>query len=154
MRPPHHVSFSLFFAFNRHQNLSIDDNNELLRLPEESFAIGQVPDNWSYSYLKPIPKQGKRQAEWIYIFTIQNTTGMLMERIVNRKIAGDLERRNVLVPNQGEFRAGKHLGKRSQFAYDVYEGFQRKEQSLAVPVDLEDAYNRVQFKLLMKLLVQ
>ena len=36
----------------------------------------------------------------------------------------------------------------------MYEGFQRKEQTLAVAVDLEDAYNRVQFKLLMELLVQ
>ena len=32
--------------------------------------------------------------------------------------------------------------------------FQRKEQTLALAVDLEDAYNRVQFKLLMEHLVQ
>ena len=42
----------------------------------------------------------------------------------------------------------------ARLAYDVYEGFQRKEQTLAVAVDLEDAYNRVQFTLLMELLVQ
>ena len=29
-----------------------------------------------------------------------------------------------------------------------------KEQTLAVAIDLEDSYNRVQFKLLMDLLVQ
>ena len=40
-----------------------------------------------------------------------------------------------------------------RFAYDVYEGFQKKKQTLAVAVDLEDAYNRMQFKLLMELLV-
>ena len=39
-------------------------------------------------------------------------------------------------------------------AYDVPEGFQRKEQALAVAVDLEDGYDRVQFKLLMEFLVQ
>ena len=39
------------------------------------------------------------------------------------------------------------------FAYDAYEGFQRKEQKLAVAIDLEDAYNwlRAQCKLLMDL---
>ena len=37
------------------------------------------------------------------------------------------------------------------FAYDVYEGFQRKVQAVAVATDLEDACNRVQFKLLMDL---
>ena len=34
------------------------------------------------------------------------------------------------------------------------EGFQRKEQAVAVAIDLKDAYNRVQFKLLMDLLIQ
>ena len=42
----------------------------------------------------------------------------------------------------------------ARFVYDVYEGFQRKEETLAVAVDLEDAYNRVQLKLLMELVVQ
>ena len=32
--------------------------------------------------------------------------------------------------------------------------YQRKEQTLAVAIDLENAYNRVQFKLLMDLIVQ
>ena len=86
---------------------------------------------------------------------MQNTTGKLMERIVARKLAQDLERRNVLPPNQGGYRAGKSTWENAaRFAYDVYEGFQRKEQTLAVAVDLEDAYNRVQFKLLMELLRQ
>ena len=36
----------------------------------------------------------------------------------------------------------------------VCERFQRKEQTLAVGGNLEDAYSRVQFKQLMELLVQ
>ena len=86
---------------------------------------------------------------------MQNTTGKLMERIVARKLAQDLERRNVLPPNQGGYRAGKSTWENAaRFAYDVFEGFKRKEQTLAVAVDLEDAYNRVQLKLLMELLRQ
>ena len=86
---------------------------------------------------------------------MQNTTGKLMERIVARKLAQDLERRNVLPSNQGGYRAGKTTWENTaRFAYDVHEGFQRKEQTLAVAVDLEDEYNRVQFKLLMELLGQ
>ena len=38
-----------------------------------------------------------------------------------------------------------------RFAFNV---FQRNEQTLAVAVDLEDSYNRVQFKLLTELLMQ
>ena len=86
---------------------------------------------------------------------MQNTTGKLMERILARKLAHDLERRNVLPTNQGGYRAGKATWENAaRFTYDVYEGFQRKEQTLAVAVDLEDVYNRVQFKLLMELLRQ
>ena len=40
------------------------------------------------------------------------------------------------------------------FPYDVYVGFQRKEQTVAVAIDLKDAYNKVKFKLLMDLLIQ
>ena len=62
-----------------------------------------------------------------------------MERIVAGKLAQDLERRNVLPPNQGGYRAGKNTWENAaRFAYDVYEGFQRKEQTLAVAVDQED----------------
>ena len=139
------------------KNLSVHNKSELFRLYEESFATGQVPEDWSHSYLKPVPKLGKDHSKLngYRILTMQNTTGKLMERIVARKLAQDLERRNVLPPNQGGYRAGKSTWENAaRFAYDVYEGFQRKEQTLAVAIDLEDAYNRVQFKLLMELLRQ
>ena len=47
-----------------------------------------------------------------------------------------------------------HTWNAAAFAYDMYEGFQRKEQTAAVAMDLEDACSRVQFRLLMDLLVQ
>ena len=54
----------------------------------------------------------------------------------------------MLPANPGGFRPGKCTWEYSAaFAYDVYEG------TLDVAVDLEDAYNRVQFKQLMDLLV-
>ena len=130
----------------------MDNKSELFRLCEESFATGQASGDW-FHYLKSIPKPGKLNG--YRILTMQNTTGKLMERTVARKLALDLERRNVLPPNQGGYQAGKTTwGNAVRFAYDVYERFQRKEQTLAVAVDLKNAYNRVQFKLLMELLVQ
>ena len=133
------------------KNLLEDDKSELFRLYEKSCATGQVPEYWSHSYLKPIPKPGKDHSKMngYRILTMQNSTGKLMERIVARKLAQDLERRNVLSPNQRGYRAGKTTWENAAgFAYDVYEGFQSKA------VDLEDAYTRVHFKLLMELLVQ
>ena len=77
------------------KNLSVHNKSELFRLYEESFATGQVPEDRSHSYLKPIPKPGKDHSKLngYHILTMQNTTGKLMERIVARKLAQDLERR-------------------------------------------------------------
>ena len=86
------------------KNLSLDNKSELFTLHEESFAIGQAAKDWSHSYLKPIPKSGKDHSKLngYRILTMQNTTGRLMERIVARKLAQDLERRNVFAKSQGE----------------------------------------------------
>ena len=60
---------------------------------------------------------------------MQNTTVKLMERIVARKLAQDFKRSNVLPPNQRGYRTGKNTWENAaSFAYDVYEGFQRKEK--------------------------
>ena len=104
------------------KNLSVDNKSELFRLYEESFTTGQVPEDWSHSYLKPIPKPGKDHSKLngYRILKMQNTTGKLMERIVARKLAQDLERRNVLPPNQGGYGAGKTTWENAaRFAYDV-----------------------------------
>ena len=45
---------------------------------------------------------------------MQNTTGKLVERIVARKLAQDLERRNVLPSKQGGYRAGKKNPRKTQ----------------------------------------
>ena len=73
------------------KNLSVHNKSELFRLYEESFATGQVPEDWSHSYRKPIPKPGKDHSKLngYRILTMQNTTGKLMERIVARKLAQD-----------------------------------------------------------------
>ena len=79
---------------------------------------------------------------------MQNTVGKLMECIVARKLARDLEDSDILPANRG---GGWGGGEREFRQGNMYEGFQRKEAAVAVAIGLEDAYNRVQFKLLMDL---
>ena len=111
------------------KNLSADNKSELFQLYEESFVTGQVPQDWSHSHLKPIPKPGKDHSKLndYCILIMHNTTGKLMERIVARKLAQDLDRRNILPlppppppppslppkPRKIQSRK-KHLGKCSQ----------------------------------------
>ena len=76
-----------------------------------------------------------------------------MEQIVALMSAQDLERRKILPPKPRRIQSRKNNWENAaRFAYYVNEGFRRQEQTLAVAVDLEDAYNTVQFKLLIGLL--
>ena len=77
-----------------------------------------------------------------------------MELIVARKLAEDIEETYFPQTKEHTEQEKNTWENSARFAYHVYEGFQREEQTLAVAVDLEDAYNRVQFKLLMELLMQ
>ena len=101
--------------------LSVYNKSELFRLYEESFATGPAPEDWSHSYLKPIPKPGKDHSKLngYRILTMQNATRKLMEWIVVRTLAQDLERGNVLPPKQGGYGAGKNTWENAaRFAYD------------------------------------
>ena len=102
----------------------------------------------------PKPDKDHSKLNGYSILTMHNTTGKLIEWIVARKLAQDLERRNVLPPNQGGYKGKASWENAARFANDVCEGFQRKEQTLAVADDLEDTYTKVKFKLLMELLVR
>ena len=89
------------------------------------------------------------------MLTMQYAVGKLMERIVTGK-SPETSRTGIYSPQIRGW--GVRLGKRTwenaaAFAYDMYERFQGKEQTVAVAIDLEDTYNRVQFKLLMDLLI-
>ena len=63
------------------KNLSADNKTGFFRLYEKkTFATGQVPEDWSHNYLKPIPKLVKDHSKLngYRILTIQNTTGKLL----------------------------------------------------------------------------
>ena len=93
------------------KNLSVHNKSELFRLYEESFATGQFPEDWSDSYLKPIPKPGKdlSKLNGYRILTMQNTTGKLMEACSGLR----KKKRTPLKPRRIQSRKN-HLGKRSQ----------------------------------------
>ena len=92
------------------KNLSVDNKSELFRLYEGSFVTGQIPEDWSHSYLKPIPRSGKDR-----ILMVQNTTEKLMERILGQEACSGLgkEKRTSPKPRRAQNRK-IHLGKRSQ----------------------------------------
>ena len=90
---------------------------------------------------------------------VEEAGGTLLGTSWNALLPGnspDLEDRGILPANQGRgFRPGTCTRENATaFTDDMYEGPQRNEQAVAAAIDLEDAYNRVQFKLLMDMLMQ
>ena len=83
-----------------------------------------------------------------------------MERIVAKKLSRDLADREILPENGGGGGGGgaseqeNANGKIHLNLYMTCTKDSREKKKLAVAIDLEDAYNKVQFKLLMDLLVQ
>ena len=86
--------------------------------------------------------------------TMQNTVGKLMGRIVIGN-SPEASRTGIYSPQiRRSDQENAHGKNAAAFAYNMYEGFQGKEQTVAVAIDLEDVYKRVQFKLLMDLFIQ
>ena len=108
-------------------------------------------------YLKPIPEPGKDHSKLngYHILIMQNATRKLMERTVARKLAQDLERRNVLPQTKEDTQQEKPPGKTQPDSHTISTKDSGGRNKLwHVAIDLEDAYNRVPFKLLMELLEQ
>ena len=71
-----------------------------------------------------------------------------MGRNVARKLAEDLERRNVLQPDKGGYQA--EVTKRNQTDIQLLRTI-AKERKISAAVDIVDEFNRVLFKVLMEL---
>ena len=88
------------------------------------------------------------------IVTMQNTVGKLLEKIITKRLANQLEEFSLLSSTIGSYRSGKDtLANAAVLASEVFDAFERKEETLVVALDLEDAYNRVDYAILMRTLV-
>ena len=132
-----------------------DDISNLAVVLNDSIEKGEISDDWLDSHLSAVPKPGKdlSSIKGYRVITMQNTVGKLLEKIVASRLARQLEEKNALPPTLGSYRSGKDTWMNAAvLASDVYDGFERKEETVVIALDLEDAYNRVQFDVLMRTL--
>ena len=116
---------------------------------------GVILDDWLDSHLAAISKPDKDSTKIASyrILTMQNTVGKLPEKIVSRRLALELEEKGVLPPELGSYRSGKVTWMNAAaLGSDIYDRFERGEETLVIALDLEDAYNRVQLNILIRTL--
>ena len=138
------------------KSLNEEETANLTELLEESLYEGTIPEDWLDSHLCPLPKPEKDPTKIASyrIITMQNTVGKLLEKMVAHKLACELEEKELLPPTLGSYRRRKDTWMNAAvLASDVYDGFERGEETLVAALDLEDAYNRVQFSVVMRTLV-
>ena len=124
------------------KDVSEKDLSDITDILNQSLEKGEIPDDWLDSHLTPVPKPEKDPSKIASyrIITMQNTIGKLLEKIVARKLAHELEKKKLLPSTLGSYRRGKDTWTNAAvLASDVYDGFERGEETLVVALDLEDA---------------
>ena len=143
--------------FSHMKELDDDSINQLTALLNDSLYNGTIPNDWLDSHLAALPKPEKDHTKIAAyrIITMQNCIGKLCEKSVGRSVAQDLEDNESLPSTLGSYRRGKETWMNAAvLASDIYDGFERGEETLVVALDLEDAYNRVRYDVLLRTMVR
>ena len=136
-------------------NLGRNGKLLLLRLYNKTWIEGQLPRKWKLATITPILKKGKKANDPKSYRPISLTSciGKLCERILNSRLYWWLESSGLISHCQAGFRAKSRTEDQLfRLSQRIIDGFQRGEQTTAVFVDLQQAYDRVWKKgLLLKL---
>ena len=128
------------------KNLGTKAKSKLLSLYNNSWKTGNVPQIWREADMVPIHKKGKERAKATSYRPISLTScvGKLMERLINNRLTWHLEHNNILLPEQAAFRHHRSTEDQVTFiAQHIEDGFQNKEHTLAVWIDMEKAFDKV-----------
>ena len=112
------------------KNLSDADLQSLTNMKNDSNASQAIPDEWLDSHLAPVPKPDKDHSsiKGYRIVTMQNTVGKLLEKIVARRLAIQLEDEELLPPTLSSYRTGKDTWQNAAvLASDIYDAFEKKQ---------------------------
>ena len=134
------------------KDLSEQEVEEMTAEMNESIQTGVIPEEWLHSFLAPIPKPGKDHSalNGYRVITMQNVYGKVVEKVIARRISRELEDKKLLPDGLGSYRPGRDTtNNAAAMAYEIYEAFQDKEETVIAAIDLEDAYNRVGYEVLV-----
>ena len=128
------------------EHLGTKAKSKLLGIFNNRWKTGHVPQSWREADMVPIHKKGKDRANTDSYRPISLTScvGKLMERMINTRLVWHLEKNNIITPEQAGFR--QHRSTEDQVTYiaqKIKDGFQDKQHTLTVWIDMEKAYDRV-----------
>ena len=128
------------------EHLGTKAKTKLLTLFNNSWKTGHVPQSWRDADMVPIHKKGKdkKKADSYRPISLTSCVGKLLERMINTRLTWHLEKNNIISPEQAGFR--HHRSTEDQVTYiaqKIEDGFQDKQHTLTVWIDMEKAYDKV-----------
>ena len=137
------------------QNLGEKAKSLLLHLFNRTWTEGKLPKAWKIATINPVLKKGKNAGipKSYRPISLTSCIGKLCEKILNSRLYWWLESSGLITQSQAGFRAkGRTEDQLFRLTQKIIDGFQKGEQTTAVFVDLQQAYDRVWRKgLLLKL---
>ena len=126
--------------------LGIQARKKLLQLYNASWKSEHIPKMWKKAIQIPIHKSRKTRnmPESYHPISVTSCPCKLMERILNHRLIWYLETNPLLMDEQAGFR--KHSSTEDQVTYIsqlIEDGFQKKQHTVAVWIDLEKAFEKV-----------
>jgi ribonuclease HI/exonuclease III len=143
---PDQIDYSFF------KNLSKTGLTNLLTAYNSLWVAGTFPNSWSASTLIPILKPGKPSSSPSSYRPISLTSCAckLLERMINNRMRTYLETHHILSQYQNGFRPGRSTADNLVRLIDaVQTGFQQKEVTVALFLDLKAAFDKVNKKALL-----
>ena len=130
----------------------------LLLISNASLAFAYFPRAWRRARVIALKKPGKTSYSVPRSYrpiSLLSNLGKVLEKLVNRRIMGKLERTHALAPHQFGFRAGREVTDAcTRFTLDIVGAFRRGELVQAVTLDIQSAYDTVWHAALIRKLMR
>ena len=121
--------------------------NEILRLMNQSYKTGTIPEYWKRGLIVPIPKpeKDKTKLESYRPITLLSCVGKTMERIVQRRLQFVLEMRcNAMKEFQCGFRKGySTMDILLRLDHEIKNALKENEICVTVYIDLKSAFDKI-----------
>ena len=127
-------------------NLGNKGKEALLMLLNKTWKSGSIPKSWKIATVTPVLKKGKPadQPQSYRPISLLSCIGKLGERMINKRLYWWLESSGLISQDQAGFRAKSRTEDQLfRLTQKVIDGFQKKQHTTAVFVDLQQAYDRI-----------
>ena len=133
-------------AYPFFKNLPENGINTLLRTLNQIWENNSFPPSWRSSTLIPIlkPRKLRHDPSSYRPISLTSCASKLFERMINLRLRSHLESNKILIDEQNGFRPGRCTADSLvQIIDSIQRGFQAKKHTLAVFLDLKNAFDKV-----------